>query len=140
MEPIEKLTVLITLMRRLQSVMDHEVALLRNMQIGELSDLQDEKAVLSEAYELEMDHLRRNPEILGSLLHEFRATLEEETRAFQKTVQDNALALRAAGEVIERIMARLSESLTAAQAVGPGYGAAPSSTGRVISVAFDRQL
>lgn len=140
MEPLEKLTVLMTLMRRLQSVMEQEVALLRQMRIDELTELQDEKTTLSEAYEIEMSHLRRTPEILGSLDIEHRRALEEEARSFQQSVRENTVALQAASEVIERMMGRLADSLSATQTSGPAYGTAAPATGRIISVAFDRQL
>ncbi len=54
MEPLEQVTVLMTLMKRLAQVMDHERAVLRSMRFEALPDIQDEKAALAEAYEIEL--------------------------------------------------------------------------------------
>ena len=43
MEPLEQVTVLMTLMKRLVQVMDHERAVLKGMRLDALPDLQDEK-------------------------------------------------------------------------------------------------
>ena len=65
MEPLEQVTVLMTLMKRLGQVMDHERAVLRSMRIEALPDIQDEKEALAEAYEIELSRLRCSPEIAG---------------------------------------------------------------------------
>src|SRR5690606_36120482 len=67
MEPLEQITVLMALMKRLAQVMDHERALLKSMRLDALPDLQDEKVALAEAYEIEVARLRRSPESLASL-------------------------------------------------------------------------
>ena len=48
MEPLEQVTVLMTLMRRLIQVMDHERAILRSLRLDVLPDLQDEKVALAD--------------------------------------------------------------------------------------------
>jgi hypothetical protein len=66
MEPLEQVTVVMTLMKRLVQVMDHERAILRSMRLDTLPDLQAEKAALAEAYEIELARLRCSPEALAS--------------------------------------------------------------------------
>ena len=74
MEPLEQVTILMTLMRRLVQVMDHERALLRGMRLDALPDVQDEKVALAEAYEIEVARLRRSPAALASLEPHVRAS------------------------------------------------------------------
>ena len=83
MEPLEQVTVLMTLMRRLIQVMDHERAILRSLRLDVLPDLQDEKVALAEAYEIEIARLRCSPEALASLDPHVRAQLHD---AFLKTL------------------------------------------------------
>ena len=83
MEPLEQVTVLMTLMRRLGQVMDHERALLRSLKLDSLPDIQDEKVALAEAYEIELARLRCSPETLADLEPPVRDQLNEAMRGFQ---------------------------------------------------------
>lgn len=144
MEPLEQVTVLMTLMQRLAQVMDHERVLLRSMRLDALPDLQDEKAALAEAYEIELGRLRCSPEVLAALEPQVRARLHDAMREFQETVTANMHALLAARSVVERVLQNIADSL-ARSATGPSYGAqgqAPVAEprGQVISIAFDRRL
>ena len=76
MKPLEQVTVVMTLMRQLQDVIENETEILQMMKLDRLETLQEEKAALGEAYEIEMYNLRRNPEILGSLDIGIRRDLE----------------------------------------------------------------
>ena len=67
MEPLEKAAILMTLMKRLGQIMDHERALLASMRLDDLNDLQEEKAALTDAYEVELQRLRKTPETFASL-------------------------------------------------------------------------
>ncbi len=93
MEPLEQVTVLMTLMKRLAQVMDHERALLRSMRLEALPEIQDEKEALAEAYEIELSRLRCSPEVLAALEPSIRSQLHEAMRAFQETVTANLNAL-----------------------------------------------
>jgi flagellar biosynthesis/type III secretory pathway chaperone len=144
MEPLERVTVLMTLMKRLAQVMDHERAILKSMRLDTLPDLQEEKVALAEAYEIEVGRLRCTPEALASLEPHVRAQLNEAMRSFQQTMAVNLQALLAAREVVERVLRNLGDSL-ARSARSPTYGARGATgedapTGQVISVAFDRRL
>jgi flagellar biosynthesis/type III secretory pathway chaperone len=144
MEPLEQVTVLMTLMKRLAQVMDHERALLRSMRLEALPEIQDEKEALAEAYEIELSRLRCSPEVLAALEPGVRGQLHEAMRAFQETVTANLNALLAAQSVVEKLLRNIGDSL-ARSAAGFTYGArgqgAPAEArGRVIAVAFDRKL
>ena len=142
MEPLEQVTVLMTLMKRLGQVMDHERAILRSMRLDALPDLQEEKMALAEAYEIELARLRCSPEVLGVLEPMVRSQLHEAMRSFQETVSANLNALLGAQAVVDRIVRNIADSL-ARSAAGLGHatrGPSTQDSGQVISVAFDRKL
>jgi flagellar biosynthesis/type III secretory pathway chaperone len=144
MEPLEQVTVLMTLMKRLAQVMDHERAVLRSLRFDALPEIQDEKAALAEAYEIELGRLRCSAEALASLEPSVRAHLHEAMREFQEIVTANLNALQAAQSVVEKVLHNIGDSL-ARSAAGLTYGARGQASvteprGQVISVAFDRKL
>lgn len=143
MEPLEQVTVLMTLMRRLGQVMDHERALLRGLKLDSLPDIQDEKVALAEAYEIELARLRCSPETLAELEPPVRDQLHDAMRSFQKTVKSNLNALIAAQTVVDKVLCNIADSLRRT-AQGARYGtqgqAAGDVRGQVISVAFNRKL
>lgn len=143
MEPLEQVSVLMTLMQRLGQVLDHERAILRGMRLDGLVDLQDEKAALAEAYKIELDRLRRSPSTIAALEPAARGRLHEAMRDLQEAVAANLNALLAAHSVIEKVTDNIGESLAGA---GRGLGcgarqqtAAAAPSGQVISVAFNRR-
>lgn len=141
MEPLEQVTVLLTLMKRLGQVMEHERAILRGMRLDILPEIQEEKVALAEAYEIELARLRCSPEVLASLDLPVRGQLHEAMRAFQASVSANLDALLAARTVVDRILRNIGQSL-AQSAAASGDRAYPSIArprGQVIPVAFDRK-
>ncbi|HEX6112579.1 MAG TPA: hypothetical protein VFZ10_09745 [Geminicoccaceae bacterium] len=144
MEPLEQVTILMALMKRLVQVMDHERAILKSMRLDALPDLQDEMVALAEAYEIEVARLRCSPEALAGLEPHVRTELHEAMRSFQESVTTNLHALTAAQEVVERVLLNIGDSL-ARGARNLSYGARGQTSevepsGQVISVAFDRRL
>ena len=144
MEPLEQVTVMITLVRQLETVMQREIRALRTMAMDEVEALQNEKALLTDAYEVEMGKLRRDPHILGSLDDHARATLDEAIRDLQATARRNRDALAAAKTVVERIVKKLDETVARGNRVG-GYGRsapnyAAAGGGQVIAVAFNHAV
>ena len=143
MEPLEQVTVLMTLMRRLAQVMDHERAILRSMRLDALREIQEEKAALAEAYEIELGRLRRSPETLAVLEPLVRGRLEEAMRGFQETLSNNLNALLAAQSVVDKVLHNIGDSL-AQSTQSLNYGAqgqtGGGARGQVIPVAFNRTL
>jgi hypothetical protein len=144
MEPLEQVTVLMTLMKRLIQVMDHERAILRSLRLDVLPDLQDEKVALAEAYEIEIARLRCSPEALASLDAHVRAQLHDAMCSFQESVTVNLHALNAARDVVETVLRNLGAGL-ARGARTLAYGARAQTDelepgGQVIPVVFDRRL
>jgi hypothetical protein len=142
MEPLEQVTVLVTLMKRLGQVLDHERALLRSMRLEDLVDIQEEKTVLAEAYEIEFGRIRAKPEIFAALEPGAREQVETAMRRFQEAVSANMHALTAAQTVIEKLVRNVADSAArSSRHLGygpPGRGGA--ARGQVIPVAFDRKL
>ena len=144
MEPLEQVTILMTLMKRLVQVMDYERAVLKGMRIDALPDLQDEKLALAEAYEIEVARLRRSPATLMSLEPHVRAQLHDAMSALQESMNVNLQALLAARQVVERVLRNIGESLARGRRTlnygARGEAAEAEPMGQVISVAFDRRL
>ena len=144
MEPLEQITVLMTLMKRLVQVMDHERAILKSMRLDALPELQDEKVALAEAYEIEIARLRCSPEALASLEPHVRAQLHDAMCSFQESVTESLHALTSARAMVEKVLTNLSESLSRGTRTisyaARGENEEVARGGQVISVAFDRRL
>jgi ABC-type antimicrobial peptide transport system ATPase subunit len=144
MEPLERVTVLMTLMRRLVQVMEYERAILKSMRLDALPDLQDEKMALAEAYEIEVGRLRCSPEALASLEPHVRAQLHEAMCSFQESMTVNLQALATAREAVEQVLRHIGDSLArSARSLSCGARGETGEvepTGQVISVAFDRRI
>jgi len=143
MEPLEQVTVLMTLMKRLVQVMDHERAILKSLRLDALPDLQDEKVALAEAYEIEIARLRCSPEALASLEPHVRAQLHDAMCGFQESVSVNLHALSTAREMVDKVLGNISESLTrgtkALTGALSGQTGDAEPRGQVIPIAFDRR-
>ena len=111
MEPLEQVTILMTLMRRLGQVMEHERAILCSMRVDILPDIQEEKGALAEAYEIELSRLRCSPEVFTSLDPRVRSQLDEAMRAFQQCAAANVHSLMCAKASVEKVLRSISASL-----------------------------
>lgn len=143
MEPLEQVTILMTLMHRLEQVMDQERDILGGMRVETLPDLQEEKDALVEAYAIEMARLRRDPERVGQLDPAVRQELESAMRRFQQRLNANLQALRSAHQVVEKVLGAIGESLARAPSAtyrAGGEMTPPPAGARIIPLAFDRQL
>ncbi|MCS6778541.1 MAG: hypothetical protein NZ555_02415 [Geminicoccaceae bacterium] len=139
MSGLERVVVLLALIEKLCEVMARENDCVRRFALDPLSELQAEKRTLAQAYEKELDRLRREPELLGALPLEPRRQLEEAMRRMRAAARRNAEVLSAAKTVSERLLRRLSEALAEEPRHGAlASGAAPR--GRVIAMSVDRQV
>ena len=143
MEALERVTVVMALMRQLQQVMEQEILILRSMRLDRLEEVVAEKVVLCQAYQGELRALRLEPELLASLDPTVRGELELATRDFQARAAANLRSLDAARSVVERVMRHIGDSLEAAPFKPKLYRHGPARTstrGQVIALAFDRQV
>ncbi|MEZ5823661.1 MAG: hypothetical protein R3C97_02620 [Geminicoccaceae bacterium] len=138
MSPLEQVTVVMTLMRRLQNLVEEETEILRMMKLERVAALQDEKTALGEAYEIEMYNLRKNPEILGSLDIAVRRELEHAVLDLREASRRNAHAVDAARSVVDRIVQRLGRVVEQRNSAPAGYDR--SGQNRVIPVAFNHSI
>ena len=142
MSRLERAAMLLTLMRELQDVMKRENALLREMQIARLADLQATKSALAERFEAELQALRVAPHVLGELPTEARRELDFGMREFQRCAGANAAALRSSRDLLDALVRRIGDSLATLRPRNEGYGrsAAAPPSGQVVPVAFDRRV
>ena len=138
MKPLEQVTVVMTLMRQLQDVIENETEILQMMKLDRLETLQEEKAALGEAYEIEMYNLRRNPEILGSLDIGIRRDLEHAVLDLREASRRNTHAVDAARTVVDRIVQRRGRSIGRRTMAPAGYDSSGQS--QVIPVAFNQSI
>ena len=142
MDGLEQVTVLMTLMRQLEQVMDHERELVGRMRLDSLSDIQAEKAALADAYEIELRRLRKSPEIVARVDPLVRAEFQAAMRDFQASVGRNASTLQTAILVAERVVRTIGDGLADLGHAGTAYKSesACEPRGRVIPLALDRQV
>ena len=145
MQPLEQVAVLMAVMRELEGLMTAEVGLVREMRLDRLRGLQDEKAALASAYEVELRRLRGAPEAVGSLAPEARGALEDATRRFRAAARQNAQRLEAARAVVEGVAKALGSSLAASRTAGgyrprAGTSAGGGQRGQVVALALNRHV
>jgi len=136
MEALERVSILLTLIRELVAVLERENALLRAMDGDALAELQEEKAALVDAYEAEFDHLRRHPELVASLDPAQREALMEAVRELRLALRVNLAALSAARTAVERVAAHIASSL--ARTAATTRPLPPGSSAEVVPIAVDR--
>ncbi|MCB1991356.1 MAG: hypothetical protein H6852_18425 [Geminicoccaceae bacterium] len=142
MTPFDRISVSLTVIRRLQHVLTRETQALRSMQIAPLADLQPEKATLVDAYAAEVRHLRASPELFAALDDGVRESFATATRELQSTITTNVRALESARGVMEGVVRILGDSL---RSVGQGQGYLATGGQRqerpkVLPVAFSREI
>lgn len=137
---LEQVTVLMTIMRQLAEVMDHERRLLHGLRLEAMADLQAEKAALADAYAIEMRRLHAAPERLAELDEGIREDLGHAMQGFQRSLSANVHALQTARSALERLLRTIGDSLADAGTARPGYAGRPEARGEVIPVAFNRRI
>ena len=138
---------LIQVTSRLISVLEREVELLNGKPSPELEALQEEKSVLTAAYESQARSMAGHPELLQALQPVLRAELERVTSRFQSAVSANEMALRAARETTQRVLQAIADELDKnrrdqAGYSATGYGSTTSYGGgeQPISISLDEHL
>jgi hypothetical protein len=143
MEPLEHITILMTLMRRLGQLMDQERTILHGLRLDSLTEIQEEKAALAEAYEIELRRLRRSPEMMCGLEQQVRERLHESMRSFQESLAANLDTLIDMQMAVEEVLLNIMHSLTRNhRGFSVAEGDEPASDeprGQIIPVAFNRK-
>lgn len=139
MDPIAAATLLLALIEQLRSTIERENRLLRTMDLEALREVQEQKALLADAFEVELAKLRRNPEVVASLPAEVRRRLDEELRELRAAMRVNLNALLVAREVVERMAQHIAHSLAAIHS-GPLFDPSRPRRAEVVPLALDRQV
>ena len=111
---------------RLIGVLEREIDMLRAMKPSEIQSLQQDKIVLSAAYEAQVKALKGDPEILRGVSPDLRADLKS---------------------VIERVLRAIADELEQRQNKNKGYapagplpGGPRATASRPLSVTYDERL
>ena len=147
MSQSKQVTDFLKIMTRLMAVLEREIEMLRAMNPKEIQSLQQDKIVLSAAYESQIKAFKADPEILQSVSPGLRADLNAVIERFHAALTENERGLRAAREVSERILRAIADELEKRQNENKGYtpagplpGGARGRASQPLSVAYDERL
>ncbi|KLN60307.1 hypothetical protein WH96_14145 [Kiloniella spongiae] len=101
----------IATVKGLVSVMSREIELLRAMKIKEMSQLQEQKLVLVNAYEQGSSQLKKDPSFMQHLDPLLKGELRDVIQLLNTTVTENETALLAAKTSNERLMQAVVEAV-----------------------------
>lgn len=101
----------IATVKGLVSVMSREIDLLRAMKIKEMSELQEQKLVLVNAYEQGSSQLKKDPSFMQHLDPLLKEELRDVIQLLNTTVTENETALLAAKTSNERLMQAVVEAV-----------------------------
>ncbi|KKJ76507.1 hypothetical protein WH95_11855 [Kiloniella litopenaei] len=101
----------IATVKGLVSVMSREIELLRAMKIKEMSQLQEQKLVLVNAYEQGSSQLKKDPSFMQHLDPLLKEELRDVIQLLNTTVSENETALLAAKTSNERLMQAVVEAV-----------------------------
>lgn len=132
---------------RLIEILEREIEMLRAMKPSDIQSLQQDKIVLSAAYESQIKALKADPQALKSMSPGQRAELNAAIKRFQATLRENERSLHAAKEATQRALSAIAEEVQRATQRHAGYSAkgmaaSPSDTGKssAVSFAVDQRL
>ncbi len=142
-----RITDLLKITSRLIGVLQRENEMLRAMKPSDIQDLQQDKIVLTAAYESQVKSLKDHPELLDNVTPELRAELKTVIGTFEQTLTENERALRAAKYMTERVLKAIADEVEKKRLENASYTAngqvewSSSAGGRQpISVAVDQRL
>ena len=138
---------LLKVLNQLIEVLCEEIRQLRLMRPSEIQALQQDKAVLTAAYESLVAELRQDTGQLQGLEPELREQVLETSARFQRALTENAQALHAVREANDRLFRAVVRAVEDKRKEGRGYAAsgafAPLSSAasvQPVSVAVNQSL
>ena len=138
---------LMKVLTRLIEVLQREIATLHDMDPSGIQQLQQDKIVLTAAYESMLGQLRGESEALRDLPQELREQVMRVTKQFQDTLTENARALHAVKEANDRLFDAVAKAVEEQRGQGGSYSsrgalAGGAAIGRrgATSVALDQRL
>ncbi len=118
-----RITDFLKITSRLTGVLEREIEMLRAMKPAEIQDLQQDKIVLTAAYEAQVKSLKDHPELLDNLTPALRAELKTVIGTFEKTLVKNEHALRAAKYMTERVLKAIADEVEKKRLENASYSA-----------------
>lgn len=145
--PTEHFDTLMISASRLIVLMNHEVALLRTMRVGDIAALQTEKQELTILYEDALQMLSAEPELLEAMEPAMRSELTDLATRFDAAVGENTRALNAVKASHDQLLQAIVDSISENRAKQRAYTAQGAldhpRKGRnapALSLSLDRQL
>jgi len=96
---------------RLIGVLEREIEMLRTMRPSELLNLQEEKIVLTAAYEVQAKALQETPAALDGIGPVLRDELRAAVATFRHTLAENERALHTAKQAADRVLQAIAEEI-----------------------------
>ena len=127
---------------RLSELLEHEVALLRDMRVSDIEALQDAKSNATNVYHKLMHETQRQPDVMRQIDSARRDKLRDLAERLATATSQNAIALNAAIRAHQRVMQAIADAMRAQQTTERPYGSDGSSRrGPVpISISIDERL
>ena len=140
-------TDLLTVLGRLIEVLRQEIEMLKRMDPNAIQNLQQDKIVLTAAYDSLLSRLRENPDTLKSLAPDLREQIMALTTEFQNALTENARALFAVKEANDRLFKAIVQAVEDRRSQSNTYSAsgalataAAANGGQPMSLTFDQRL
>lgn len=114
---------LLKVLAQLIDVLHEEIRLLRLMRPGDMQALQQDKIVLTAAYESLVAELREDPTQLQGLELSLREQILQTSARFQTALTENAQALHAVKEANDRLFRAVVRAVEDKRKEGRGYAA-----------------
>lgn len=112
MEPLERVAVFLTLIERLNGLLDEEQALLGHLDLANIEALYNEKSLLADAYAIETQRLRRQTDDLRTLDAEQRETIVAALGRFEQGLLENLRTLLHAERQLSHLTEQVRDSLS----------------------------
>lgn len=123
-----RIDTLIDVSKRLTDVMNREVDLLRQMKIGDIAPLQDEKTALAAAYASALGSVSGDPAALKETAPGLRQALDRVTADLRAAADTNVTVVLAAKAVNERVFKAIGDAVAEQKSPLGAYTATGGST------------
>lgn len=138
---------LLKVLSRLTEVLSEEIALLRDMKPAAMQALQQDKIVLTAAYESMVTEIRGNPALLEGLDPALKEQVVRAAGRFQAVLSENARALYAVKEANDRLFKAVVRAVEEKRNESRAYASSGSfapharlASADTVSMAVDQRL
>jgi uncharacterized protein YukE len=113
---------LVSTMKELAEAAREETAALRALEIEKFRQLSIRKLALATLYKEQMQQLRERPHEIEALPVEWRGSLAKDFERFQKTINENMIALDATHQITKRVVGLIVDTMRSKAKEPPRYG------------------